>query len=51
MPVADCVDGGWILGGMAHIEIARRNAAADCIEIGQMAVSRTGHLATMEMSW
>ncbi len=48
---AECFAGDWILGGMAHIEFTRRNAAADCNEIGQTAVSRTGHLATIEMSW
>ena len=51
MPFAECVAGDWILGGIAHIEFARQNAAADCNEIGQMAVSRTDHLATSVLPW
>ena len=51
MPVAKCVAGDWILGGMAHIEFARRNSAGNCSEIGQIAVRGMDHLATSVLPW
>ena len=51
MAAAERVAGDWILGGIAHIEFARRNSAVSNTEIRQMAVIRTNHLATSVLSW